>query len=382
MNKWLAQQNHAWLTVFFLILGTSIGAGMMTLPLLLQPFGFFSMLGLIGGAAIVMYLVSFIWISLCYHFEPDSNLSTYVKNLAPHLLYPTHVAYLIFFWSLIAYYLSVLPTFLVPYVSVACLEYPVFYCFVLWLYLLISPKKQGLLNEIAVFFMLGCLAWIGFLLTSGKGLFETAWPSKGGAQSWDVFVPLLMFFGYHLSIPSFRVYGLSAASLKKATFFSAFGIFMIYSIWSWLLLSFIAQSQSPILSQNDLIHYLLATAQNKDILRPIAFFSFYATWTSCLGLSMGASAYLKDCMQGSTLLIAFITAMPPLILLYWSGGVYQSLLGLASLLALYLLILLPSMLHFLLHFQKFRKISFLSLTLIILALFFIVSEMGILFKYL
>ncbi len=349
--------------VFFLILGTSIGAGMITLPLLTQGLSLFDLTTMLGLACCIMYMAALCWIDLSQHYGKESHLTTYVRALVPILEFPTHGAYLTFFWSLLAYYLSTMPTFIEAYFETPSWNNPVVYAAILVLFLEASPVFQGAINQAAVLAMLILLSLILFITSRGSLNFHWNMTSTR-APSFALLSPLMMFYGYHLSIPSFRAYELSVPDLRKICLIAGLCIGLLYWLWCLILLSAVDQS-GVILNETQFLIQLGTITHSSQVLHPIAWFSLLAMWTSCLGMSLGTQHYLNDLFPQFRYLpfsLSLLNILPSLILLFCAQGSYRRLLTMASFLALYLLILLPALL-LILQDRREKKINWNAIAL-------------------
>jgi len=353
--------------VFFLIMGTAIGAGMITLPLITQGLSLISLTVMLGLSCIVMYAAATCWIDLSERYGKDSHLTTYVRALAPSLEFPTHVAYLTFFWSLMAYYLSTMPTFIEAYFSASSLNHPIVYAAFLVLFLEASPVLQGIINQWAVMLMLALLFMILLITSTGSLNLHLPWYNANW-PSLTLFSPLMMFFGYHLSIPSFQAYNLSPVALRKVCFRAGVSIGGLYWVWCFVLLSAVNSSRI-VLDESQFLMQLATIAQSSQVLHPIAWFSLLAMWTSCLGMSMGTQHYLKDLFTKFRYLpfsLSLLNILPSLVLLFCTQGAYRRLLTMASFLALYLLIFLPAFL-LILQYRSQKRVHWMAMMLLALS---------------
>jgi len=347
----LLQESSVHRHVFFLILGTAIGAGMMTLPLVTQGLSLSVLTLVLAVSAVIMYLAAQLWIELSLSAPPDSNLATFVRQWASSLEYPTHLAYLAFFWSLMACYLSTMPTFLAPYLTFApWLNHPVMYSIALSIFLYVPKKFQGLMNQIFVLAMI-CVLGLIFTLTTYEIQHDWRFPELTQYPKISILAPLMMFFGYHLTIPSFPSFVSNKKELEKICMTGTAAIFILYWVWCTLLLSALsavpATSSATNLSDNGFLESFSKFTQSALFLQPIAWFSLLAMWTSCLGMSLGTFDYLRDLLRArkeQNFLIVLLTVLPSLFFLYVSDQAYRTLLNFAAYLALYLLIALPAFL--------------------------------------
>jgi amino acid permease len=148
----------------------------------------------------------------------------------------------------------------------------------------------------------------------------------------------------------------------------------LYWIWCLVLLNAVNQS-GVILNEDQFITQLGSIAHSSQVLHPIAWFSLLAMWTSCLGMSLGTQHYLKDLFTKFRYLpfsLSLLNIFPSLVLLFCTQGAYRQLLTMASFLALYLLVFLPTLL-LILQDRRQKKIHCSAIVLLGLSVGLIIA---------
>ncbi|NBW57054.1 hypothetical protein EBR43_04585 [bacterium] len=331
-------------TVFFLIVGTAIGAGMVTLPILCQHLSFISILMLFSTALMIMHCSACYFVELSTEKAEQDNLLTFIQRYQHNLYWPTKVVYLLFFWSLLAVYLSALPAFcqdIFPFWPL--LAQPWFQAVLLMTFLLIPHFIQAITNKVLVILMLLALTWIiGVGMSASNQEMIALYPITVDVQ---LLLPVMMFFGYHLTIPSLTRFVTDHNTLKRLCLLSGLFILFIYMIWSVLMLNLVRDNPLQTSGNQDFIQHIALLVNNNTLAKVAVIFSMLAMATSCMGMSIGTQDFLKDGLlfvRKSHLLSSILTVMPSLFLIYGTDGDYLKILQLASYFALYLLVILPS----------------------------------------
>jgi tryptophan-specific transport protein len=333
-------------SVFFLIIGTAIGAGMVTLPILCQNLSLLSIVLLFSVSLSIMQLSAYYFVELSTASHEQENLLSFILRYEKNLYWPTKLIYLLFFWSLLAVYLTTLPIFfheLAP--TFTLLKEPAFYGLSLILFLLTPLKTQGVVNKLFVIIMLFLLGWILFIGLTRNQQMISIMPVEFKINA---LLPIMMFFGYHLTIPSLTRYVPEKALLNKICLIAGITILAIYLAWSVIMLNLIQAYQVKALRQ-DFMKQIAELVQNNTLAQFSALFSVLAMGTSCMGMSLGTKDFLQDAytfLAKNHLLSVLLTVLPSLFMVYEASGNYLKLLHLASYFALYLLVILPSWLIF------------------------------------
>ncbi|WP_087020006.1 aromatic amino acid transport family protein [Thaumasiovibrio subtropicus] len=151
-------------------------------------------------------------------------------------------------------------------------------------------------------------------------------------------------FGFHGSIPSVvRYLDLPPMKLKKVMVIGSALPLLIYLIWQWTTQGTLSSEQISHSGELDSFLNLLATHSHSGWLMPaLRSFAELALLTSFLGVALGLFDFIRDMIgQGSRLLTALITFLPPLgFALFYPQG-FITALGYAALALVVLAIFLP-----------------------------------------
>jgi len=322
--------NNKIIGVALLVAGTTIGAGMLALPLITGESGFIPSSLLLIAYWLFMLFTSFLFLETVLTFPPGTNLVTMAKvrlgNLGQAV---TWLLYLFLLYALTtAYIAGSAPIFLSWVVGLTGVEPPFWVGYLPMIILFGYAIYRGyesvdLLNR---WMMIGMgVCFFGILLM----LIPYITPSKLFIANWSVLPSALSIiavsFGYHIIIPSTVDYlDRDIPSIKKAILIGSMIPLVVYLIWQAVTLGILNQfSSCP-------IHEALEGAcADLEIIRSIfgrsiisqlfKFFSFFLIATSFLGVSLSLFDFLADGFhipknkigKGSLFILTFA---PPLVI--------------------------------------------------------------------
>jgi tyrosine-specific transport protein len=348
-----------------LIAGTTIGAGMLALPVITSFGGFFPSVLIFLVCWLLMLCSAFFFLDVNLSVEGESNLISMVgKTLGNKGKVLSWILYLLLMYALVAAYISAsaplfekalfaLTGFTVPAtLSRLCLPF-VFGSFI---YLGVDY-----INRLLMFgLILSYLVLIGFV----PAHIQYSLLEHIDFSASLVSIPIVLTaFGYHIVIPSLTTYLQHDVKLLRKTIIVGSIIpILIYIIWQVIVLGVVPQSY---LSQA-WIHGsiasdpLAAVLKNPFIGKSALFFSFFALVTSFLGVSLSLSDFLRD---GLTLkkswegrLAAFsLTFIPPLVFVFSSERGFYLALQYAGIIVAILLGILPCIMAWQLKRNRFYQ---------------------------
>lgn len=374
----------------FLVAGTTIGAGMLALPVMTSFIGF--------GPSICIFLLCWLAMLATAYFFLDVNLAVEGE---PNLISMAHktlggwgkgvswIFYLLLLYSLTAAYISAsvplffsavkamsgytLPSWLGPF----CL--PVTFGFFVYL----GTLGVDLINRLL---MIGlCVSYVilvGFLPEHIEGnlLMHVDWNPL-----FIAFPVVITSFGYHIIIPSLTTYMKHDVKyLRWTLLWGSLLPLVIYILWQVLILGIV-----PISGTNSLLEAwktgssatipLTKIVHSKWIVTGAHFFSFFAIVTSFLGVTLSLSDFLMDGFKikktwEGRLFACLLTFVPPLVFVFTYQRGFFIALEYAGAFVAVLLIFLPAMMAWKLKENRFYQ-SFkgkLLLSFVILFAFFII----------
>lgn len=322
--------------------GTSIGAGMIALPITTGAGGF------LGGAALFIicfiYMLSnlFLWLEANLTMsEIDSNMVTIARHrLGPFGEIAAWISFLMLLYAACAAYLSGLGSLvanivdtIMPYhissdagiISSAVIFGAIVYLGTTWV--------DGI-NRIA---MIGLIATFLVMTASISSHVNLSYLTQGKVYYLPAAVPVIVVaFVSHVILPSLRVYCEdNLPQLKKILLYGSFLPLIVYIVWEFLITGVIpvhgpngllalGQSAYPVAGMSRILRSLgLAW-----IAIAVGSFSFFALLSSFLGVGLALTDFLADgfgirkTLIGK-LVLTLMTIIPPLIfaLFYPSGFV-------------------------------------------------------------
>ncbi len=371
-----------------LVSGTSIGAGMLALPVISSFAGFLPSFVLLAICWLFLFTTSLLLLDVNLAFPGEVNLITMAgRTLGLPGKALCWVTYLLLLYSLTAAYIAgSAPLFLQFFHSLTGYSVPA------WL----GPFPLLLLFGIFVYLGTQMVDWINRLLMFGLIfsyiLLVAFLPSHiqpnllqhvDPKAAWIAVPVLITSYGFHIIIPTLTTYlNHDVKKLRLTLLIGSLIPFVVYSIWEFLILG-VVPLEGP---QGLIVAYLngqTGTASLSHILNHSWIptlantFSFFAIITSFLGVSLSLSDFLTDGLHMKRFSLGrefacLLTFIPPLIfvLVYQRGFILA--LQFAGLFVAILLCILPALMAW--KLPKYRLLSRrLLLGLVILLSVFVIG---------
>ena len=368
-----------------LVAGTTIGAGMLALPVMSSFVGFFPSIIIFLFCWLVMLATSFFFLDANFAVEGEPNLISMVhKTLGGWGKAVSWVIYLLLLYSLTAAYIAASA----PLFSSA-IAYITGYTVPDWIppfalpiifggFVYLGTLGVDIVNRLL---MLGLgvsyLLLIGFLPEhiEGQLLMHVDW-----SPTFIVFPVVITSFGYHIIIPSLTTY--MQHDRKKLRWILMIGSLLpliFYVLWQILILGVV-----PIQGKESLVgawqqgmaatQPLTRIVKSEWIKTGAHFFSFFAIVTSFLGVTLSLSDFLTDGFKikkswEGRLLACLLTFVPPLVFVFTYQRGFLVALEYAGAFVAILLIFLPAMMAWKLKKPRFYS-TFLGRLLIIIVILF------------
>ncbi|ENM5772270.1 tyrosine transporter TyrP [Vibrio mimicus] len=337
-----------------IIAGTTIGAGMLSIPLVSAGIGFgFSVLILLGYWGLMTYTAL---LMLEVHQFSDSNAT--LHTLAKQFLgdkgkYIAAAAMFFLFYSLCAAYtaggganLTIRIDELFRIKIPAAIGSIVF---VILVAVMITAGTHLVDKVNRVLFGLMVLSMVLVLMSLSPNITKT-YLSSAPIGYGLIFVALPVVFtsfGFHGSIPAIVSYlDGNTGHLKKAMYIGSTIPLVIYILWLMCTLGVSHQDElSQISELGEMVSVLSMTLTDSKLSLLIGFFADLALITSFLGVSLGLFEFIRDTtktyIKGNRLYLALITFLPPLIFALFFPEGFILALGYASIALVVLAIFLP-----------------------------------------
>lgn len=374
-----------------LVAGTTIGAGMLAIPVASSFAGFFPSFALL--IAIWLFFFATAWILLDANLScPNQTnfLSMVEKTLGGKGKVLCWINYLLLLYSLTAAYIAgSAPLFLqafhalTGYALPAWLgPLPLFFLFGIFVYLGTSVVDK--VNRLLMFCLIASyLLLIGFLAPH----VDASLLRRSDTSSLWMAVPLFFTsYGFHIIIPTLTTYlRHDVKRLRLAIAIGSLLPFLVYALWNFLVLGVV-----PLDTANGLAS---AWAEGESALAPLqgilvsawigpvaSAFSFFAIVTSFLGVSLSLSDFLADGLKirGHTWgreLACLLTFIPPLLFVYTYPGGFLLALRYAGLFVAVLLCIFPALMAWRLPRYRSLPCRILLIGIIVIAVVVVAQDL-------
>lgn len=361
-------QNLRLLGGILLVAGTTIGAGMLALPVITSFGGFVPSIIIFGIAWILMLCSAFFFLDVNLSVRGEPNLISMAgKTLGISGKAITWVFYLLLLYSLLAAYIAAsAPLFEKAMLGLTGMKLPVSlsrFCLpvVFGSFIYLGTRGVDYINRLL---MIGLVLSYVMLVAFVPSHIDLSLLSHFDFSASLISLPVVLTsFGYHIIIPSLTSYlNHDVKLLKKAILWGSVLPIVIYLIWQVLVLGVVPQaylSQAWIqgVPATEPLSFIL---KNPFISKATLFFSFFAIVTSFLGVSLSLSDFLTDGLKIKKTwegrLLAFgLTFIPPLVFVFtYQRGFYMAL-EYAGIIVAILLGILPSLMAWRLKNNAFYK---------------------------
>ncbi|WP_277206481.1 aromatic amino acid transport family protein [Vibrio misgurnus] len=338
-----------------IIAGTTIGAGMLALPLASAGIGFTTSLMIMLGLWMLMAFTALLMVEIHQYAEQDATLHTLAKQiLGDKGKWVATFAMLFLFYSLCAAYIAgggAQFTQRIAHfsgVTVASSSGTLLFTILVALVVTIGTSTVDRVNRVLFAGkMIAMIAVLFFLAPNVSHTYLLSMPIEQGLIVAAIPV-IFTSFGFHGSIPAIVNYlDGDTPALRKAILLGSAIPLVIYIFWQIVTLGVV--SQSTLLDNmglTALIGVLATTVNQSHLGNLIGVFADLALLTSFLGVSLGLFEFLGDSLRSkqgkiNRPLTSIITFLPPLVFaLFYPQGFIMAL-GYAAIALAILAIFLP-----------------------------------------
>ncbi|TMX46900.1 aromatic amino acid transport family protein [Vibrio sp. Hep-1b-8] len=338
-----------------IIAGTTIGAGMLALPLASAGIGFTTSLIIMIALWALMAYTALLMIEVHQHADQDATLHTLANQfLGIKGKWVASFAMMFLFYALCAAYIAGggaqfaerIATF--SGIEISPTTSTVLFTLLVAAVVTIGTATVDKVNR--VLFSIKIIAMVMVLTFLAPNVTESYLLSMPVEQGLVIAAIPVIFtsFGFHGSIPAIVNYlDGHTPSLRKAILIGSAIPLVIYVFWQVVTLGVVNQSQ---LLENQglssLISTLATTVHRSNLAQTIGIFADLALLTSFLGVSLGLFEFLGDKINksgngGSRVLVGLVTFLPPMgFALFYPQG-FIAALGYAAIALVVLAIFLP-----------------------------------------
>jgi tyrosine-specific transport protein len=337
-----------------LIAGTTMGAGMLAIPVTTGIAGSIPAYTIILLAFLFMLISIFLLLETLYYYEkPQVNIiSVFNALLGKRGSLVAWIAFLLLLYSVLAAYITgggeLLSTSL-RYIDIHLSGKISAILFAVGFGLLIYTRARGIdyLNQLLMLaFVSSFITLIVIVLTNSQ-----LHPIQQGDIKfvWAAIPVVVLAFTSHIILPSLKLYLQDVSLLKKATLFGTCIPLLCYLIWQTLLIGALpADGLSQVASSENSVTAIAAIIGVPSIVIIVFIFSFFALLTSYLGATLSMVDFLADGLQirrtpvGITLLLLLSLVLPLIFALYYPHGFVMAL-GYAGVFVAVLYTILPAL---------------------------------------
>jgi tyrosine-specific transport protein len=337
-----------------LIAGTTMGAGMLAIPVTTGIAGSIPAYIIIILAFLFMLTSIFLLLETLYYYEkPQVNIiSVFNALLGKCGSLVAWIAFLFLLYSVLAAYITgggeLLSTSL-QYIDIHLSGKVSAILFAVGFGLLIYTRARGIdyLNQLLMLaFVSSFITLIVIVLTNSQ-----LHPIQQGDIKfvWAAIPVVVLAFTSHIILPSLKLYLQDVSLLKKATFLGTCIPLLCYLIWQTLLIGALpAGGLSQVASNENNVTAIAGIIGVPSIVIIVFIFSFFALLTSYLGATLSMVDFLADGLQirrthmGITILLILSLVLPLTFALYYPHGFIMAL-GYAGIFVAILYAILPAL---------------------------------------
>lgn len=325
----------------FLIAGTTIGAGMLGIPLYTATAGFWPSVAVTFLVWLFMFCTGLLYLEVTLWLPSGGNIiSMCRKFMGKQGQLFSGIMFAFLYYALMVAYFAAGGIFTGEILS-ALFQTPITK---IWSYILfglvfgtivgIGPKVLDRVNILLTVGLVISLAWL-LGLSSGiveeKRLLTFAWGSAPLAAP-----VLFSAFGFHNVVPPLTHYlKRDVKTLRLSILIGSLIPLVIYILWQWVIIGGIDPAIIQKSTGSPITSALSSLAQNPMIPKMGNAFSFFAVITSTLGVAFSLVDFLGDGFSVkrvgmSRAFLTLITFIPPLIITAINPHIFDTALGVAG----------------------------------------------------
>lgn len=309
-----------------LVAGTSIGGGMLALPVLTSLAGFAPSVAIYILCWLFMLSTGLLFLEVSQWMKKDANIISMAEyTLGKWGKLASWIVYLFLFYCLTVAYIVGCGNIVAEWVPFTIPDWagPVLFTAIFAPFILISTALASRLNVGLVIGL--ALSYLAFVVLG----FQYVRPELLCFSDWNHSISVLPIaftsFAYQGIIPTLVTYlDDDIKKIRKAILIGSSIPLLAYVIWEWLILGIVpvhgAGGLAEALEKGDNAVYPLKNfIQHSAVFYVGQFFAFFALITSCLGVTLGLRDFLADGLnikkdaKGKVILAFLIFAIPLMI---------------------------------------------------------------------
>jgi tyrosine-specific transport protein len=357
----VAASNNKLLGGILLIVGTSLGGGMLALPISNAELGFVHSSLLLIICWLIMTLGALLILEVNLRLPKGSNMvSMAASTLGTPGKIAAWVSYLFLLYTLLSSYIAGGSDVFNHFLKVAHINLPAGVSITLFTIFFGAIVYSGIrsvdyVNRGLMFGKLGVYLLLVLLISPHVSLQNLT--AQGNWHITGALMILIASFGFASIVPSLRSYfDDDIQSLRKVIIYGSLIPLVCYILWDLAIMGVIASQgehglYSLITSQHSTTDLTIALQQAVNSSWISGFFGFFTSicmLTAFLGVSLGLFDFLADGLnleksgiQGKTLF--GLTFVPPMAIVLFNPGIYIKAFSFAGIFCVILLLLLPTL---------------------------------------
>lgn len=346
-----------------LVIGTTIGAGMLALPVATAELGFWGSFGLLTISWLLMTACAFLFLEINLWLPKNTNLISMAgATLGPVAQAVAWFFYLLLLYSLISAYIAGggdLFHYLlkVQGITISLALASFIFTMVFAMVVFMGIRSVDYVNRGLMTGKLGAFILLVILIAPYISSDKLILGEFSRITSLTSVTVTAVAFGSLMIIPSLRTYfEHDIKSLRKAIFLGMFIPYICYVVWDLVIMGVIPYEgdlsltnilHSPT-SNSDLVQALGIILQQNLVTDLAKFFTSICMTTSFLSISLSLSDFLSDGFKVSKegkgkFLIFLATFIPPLVVVVFYPDAFIRSLDYAGICVFILMVLMPPM---------------------------------------
>lgn len=356
-----------------LVVGTTIGAGMLALPVATAQLGFWGSVLLLFGCWGIMTACAFLFLEVNLWLPPNSNLVSMAgATLGKPGQLVAWIVYLVLLYSILCAYIAGGGDLFHYILATSGIQIPLPWASALFTVLFGTVVYLGIrsvdyVNRGLMFGKMGALLLLICLVLpfiSAANLSSGEFKNIVAPSSLTV---TAVSFGCLMIIPSLRTYfGEDVKTLRKAIMIGTLIPLVCYIIWDMVIMGVIPLDGAPGLrtmlhsnsTNSDMVAALTSILQKDNVTLIAKFFTSICMATSFLSVSLSLSDFLSDGFgvkkQGvmGNVLVLGATFLPPIALVLFYPNAFMLGLEFAGISVFILMILMPPLMTWAGRYRK------------------------------
>lgn len=345
-----------------LIVGTSIGAGMLALPIATAQLGFIGAVILLLGCWFVMTVGAFLLLEINLWLPQGTNLISMAgATIGPLGQIISWLTYLLLLYSLLCAYIAGGSDLFHNLLSKQGLilqqwQTTILFTLAFGCVVYLGIRSVDYLNRTLMVVKMGAFFLLVFLLMPFISTEHLSAGELNYIASTTALTVTFTSFGFAIIVPSLRIYFAgNVQKLKTAILIGSLIPLVCYILWDAAIMGILPlQGEEGLLtilkspnSTSHLVNTLTTTVANASVTFFVKLFTSICVLTSFLSVALCLTDFLADGFQMekkglNNLFIHLVTFLPPLIIVLFFPNAFVQALEYAGIYCIILLILLPA----------------------------------------